>query len=102
MCSIFCFAGFPTEDSRAALPKAVHGPPTPRKAAGATDVPPHLQEDTEGPGGGTGGRLCVHTEGNHPPLGLSPTGNEGTGRVLIYMYIYSAARSMCLKKLYPL
>lgn len=42
MCSIFCFAGFPTEDSRAALPKAVHGPPTPRKAAGATDVPPHL------------------------------------------------------------
>lgn len=42
MCSIFCFVGFPTEDPRAALPEAVHGSPTPREAAGATDVPPHL------------------------------------------------------------
>lgn len=42
MCSIFCFAGFPTEDPGAALPEAVHRSPTPREAAGAADVPPHL------------------------------------------------------------
>lgn len=42
VCSMFCFAGFPTEDPGAALPEAVHGSPTPWEAAGAADVPPHL------------------------------------------------------------
>lgn len=39
---ICCFAGFPAEDSRAAVPEAVHRSPTPWEAAGAPDVPPHL------------------------------------------------------------